>query len=61
MIEEIRVGDWISWPGVLGRDQGMVISTDGKNYNVQTRKGDSPVYTTVPKGKGVKKIEPPER
>lgn len=59
--EEIRVGDWISWPGVLGRDQGKVISTDGESYNVQTRKGDNPVYTTIPKSAGVKKIESPER
>lgn len=61
MIEEIKVGDWISWPGVLGRDQGKVISTDGESYNVQTRKGDNPVYTTVPKSTNVEKIEAPER
>jgi hypothetical protein len=61
MIEEIKVGDWITWPGVLGRDQGKVISTDGESYNVQTRKGDNPVYTTVPKSTNVKKIEDPER
>lgn len=59
MFEEIEVGDWISWPGVLGRDQGKVIATDGQSYNVQTRKGDNPVYTKVPKGKGVTKIDPP--
>lgn len=58
--EEIRVGDWISWPGVLGRDQGKVISENGESYNVQTRKGDNPVYTKVSKRKGVKKIEPPQ-
>ena len=61
MIEEIRVGDWISWPGALGRDQGRVISTDDKSYNVQTRKGDNPVYTKVSKSQNVKKIDPPER
>ncbi|WP_047864407.1 hypothetical protein [Rubrobacter aplysinae] len=59
MIEEIRIGDWISWPGVLGKDQGKVISTDGESYHVQTQKGDNPRYTTIPKSKGVKKIEPP--
>lgn len=61
MVEEIRVGDWISWPGVLGRDQGKVISTDGESYSVQTRKGDNPVYTKILKSKGVTKIENPER
>lgn len=60
MIEEIRVGDWITWPGVLGQDQGKVISTDGESYNVQTRKGDNPGYTKIHKSKEVKKIEAPE-
>ncbi len=60
MIEEIQVGDWISWPGVLGRDQGKVISTDGESYKVQTRKGDNPVYTKIPKSEGIKKIETPK-
>lgn len=60
MVEEIRIGDWISWPGTLGRDQGKVISVDEETYKVQTRKGDTPVYTTVSRSGGAEKIDPPD-
>lgn len=29
MSEEIKPGDWISWPRVLGQDQGKVTSVEG--------------------------------
>jgi hypothetical protein len=61
MTEEIKVGDWISWPGVLGQDQGKVTSVDYEAYGVQIiRSGSGPTYTTVRKGPGVKKIDRPK-
>lgn len=58
--KEIEVGDWISWPGVLGQDQGKVTSVDYETYGVQIIKsGGSSTYTTVQKGEGVEKIPPP--
>lgn len=61
MPEEIKPGDWISWPGVLGQDQGKVTSVDFEAYGVQIMKsGESSTYTTVPKDKDVEKIAPPQ-
>lgn len=61
MREEIEVGDWVSWPGPLGQDQGKVMSVRQDAYVVQTRAGSTPSYTTVARDKGVSKITPPER
>lgn len=60
MAEEIKAGDWVSWPGVLGRDQGKVVSVDGDTYGVQIKSGAAPSYTTISKDQGVKKIDPQE-
>lgn len=60
MAEEIKTGDWVSWPGVLGRDQGKVVSVDGDTYSVQIKSGAAPSYTTISRGEGVKKIDPQE-
>lgn len=59
MPEEIEVGDWIRWPGVLGQDQGKVMSLRHESYVVQTRTGSTPSYTTVARNKNVSKIAPP--
>ena len=60
MQEEIKTGDWVSWSGVLGRDQGKVVSVDGATYGVQIKSGSAPSYTTVSKDQGVEKIAPQE-
>ena len=60
MPEEIKAGDWVSWPGVLGRDQGKVMSVDGDTYSVQIKPGVAPSYTTISRDQSVKKIAPPE-
>lgn len=59
MREEIEVGDWIQWPGVLGRDQGKVASVRHDAYVVQTRTGSAPSYTTVSRNGSVTRIAPP--
>lgn len=60
MPEEIKAGDWVSWPGVLGRDQGKVVSVEADTYSVQIKPGTAPSYTTISRGQSVKKIAPPE-
>lgn len=61
MSGEIKVEDWIGWPGVLGQDHGRVTSVDYEAYGVQIiRSGSRPAHTTVRKGPGVKKIASPK-
>ncbi len=59
MREEIEVGDWVQWPGVLGQDQGKVMSVRHDTYLVQTKTGSAPSYTTVASNGSVTRIAPP--
>lgn len=59
MTQEIKVGDWISYPVSGLESQGKVLSIDEDGYGVQLK--DNPTGTAfVPFGDRVKKISPPE-
>lgn len=60
MSGKIKVEDWISWPRVLGQDQGRVTSVDYEAYGVQIIRSGSAPHTTVRKGPSVKKIVSPK-
>jgi hypothetical protein len=55
MAEEIREGDWISYPVNGLEDKGQVLSVDEEAYGVKTIAGAT---TWVPRGPRVRKIPP---
>lgn len=59
MDEEIKVGDWISWPGTVGTQTGRVRGVSDV-YDVQVKVGSSTMTTVVAKGDRVKKVAPPK-
>ena len=61
MREEIEVGDWIQWPGALGRDQGKVMSVRHDAYVVQIKTGSAPSYTTVARNESASRISSPNK
>lgn len=59
MDQEIKAGDWISWPGSVGTQTGKVLAVSDV-YDVQVKVGSNTMTTMVPKGSEVKKVDPPE-
>ncbi len=55
MAEEIKEGDWISYP----EGEGKVVGVDGDGYFVRP-KGLKTGGVLVPRGERVRKIAPPE-
>lgn len=60
MDDEIKVADWIAWPGSVGEQRGKVLSVNSEVYDVSVKVGNSTMTTFVAKGDRVRKIEPPE-
>jgi hypothetical protein len=58
--EEIKVGDWISFPAAGFEGRGKVGSVDAGSYGVSMKVGNFWVTTVVGKGDRVKKVDPPE-